>query len=240
MSTPPRLSTSGSDFETKLLRAAKAETPKRDRMLRAAAAASTLALGTGVATKSVVAPKIPAWLAAVFGGVGIVGGAALVAPTTPAPLARLEERAPIGTAVPIVSSAPIADLPSARAESEPPKADRGREKPAAKTTAAALPRARIADATPPVPRAEELSMLRQAKIDIARGDGHAALAVLDAHGQTFPKTAFAEEVAALRVEAFAAAGDETRARRAAADFDARYPESPYALRVRSAVARARR
>ena len=71
-------------------------------------------------------------------------------------------------------------------------------------------------------------------MQLAAREPKAALDTLALYTRTFLRGALAEEAAALRVEALVASGDATEARRAAAAFLERHPNSPYAQRVRSA------
>jgi Outer membrane lipoprotein len=93
--------------------------------------------------------------------------------------------------------------------------------------------AKPADRAPPAE--DELVGMRRAKLALKAGDAAAALAALAQHEKTFPRGAYAEEAAVLRVEALLAAGERATAEREASAFSARFPESPYAQRVRGLV-----
>ncbi|MGD0527907.1 MAG: hypothetical protein ABSE49_22430 [Polyangiaceae bacterium] len=96
------------------------------------------------------------------------------------------------------------------------------------------PHARVAP--PPVLAApsmeDELVHLREARRAIVHGDAATALTALEAQRREFPHGMLQEEAAALRVEALLVAGRSHEAERAADAFEAAYPSSPYATRIR--------
>ena len=71
------------------------------------------------------------------------------------------------------------------------------------------------------PVEDELTLLRRAKARIAANDPEGALETLDEHTKSYPRGMFVEEAAAVRVEAFVAMGDGTRAQKAGDAFPAR-------------------
>lgn len=255
MSSPPRLLESGTDFEARLLGAAKRERSSPSAMKRAVAAASSVALGTcaGVAAKSglLTATKSPAWLAAIGASVGIAGiGVAVLASSSagPSTLERSSSAEPTSTQpsapqpiAPGTGVAPVVALVVPTAEA-PADAPRVAPRVAPSVAMAAKPRQRAAAlSSAPAPRVEdELTLLRRAKGRIAESDPDGALEMLDAHAKSYPRSAFGEEAAALHVEALVARGDGVRAQRAAEAFLERHPDSPYAQRVRSALTRSQR
>lgn len=85
--------------------------------------------------------------------------------------------------------------------------------------------------------AGELVLIQQAQRALARGDGDAALAALDAHARAHPHGRLAEERQAARVLALCATGRADEARAAATRFLIRYPTSAQAARVGGACAR---
>jgi hypothetical protein len=85
---------------------------------------------------------------------------------------------------------------------------------------AEAPRASAADAA----RAE-LYLLRQARAAVAREDHAGALAPIAEHARRFKTGRLAEEREALRVKALTGLGRFEEARRAAAAFEARFPNS---------------
>ena len=78
---------------------------------------------------------------------------------------------------------------------------------------------------------DELAHVTHANLALRRADAAAALAALDVYARTFPRGAFREEAAALRVEALAVAARPEDAHSAADAFDRAYPQSAYAARV---------
>ncbi len=79
----------------------------------------------------------------------------------------------------------------------------------------------------------ELSMLDQARSQIADGDPARALSTLDAYLRRFPNGGLSPEASVLRIEALVAAGDRPAATRAAQSLLQANPTSPYARRIRS-------
>jgi outer membrane protein assembly factor BamD (BamD/ComL family) len=75
-------------------------------------------------------------------------------------------------------------------------------------------------------------MVQRAKLALKDRDPQGALSALDEHDAAFPAGAYAEEAAVVRIEALVAAGDRPKAQRVADAFLRRFPESPYAQRVR--------
>jgi hypothetical protein len=96
-------------------------------------------------------------------------------------------------------------------------------------------RARVAPSPTAASTEDELARLREARLAIVHGNAGPALSALETHAREFPHGVFQEEAAALRVEALVTAGRFDDARRAADAFDAVYPRSPYAPRVRRSV-----
>lgn len=84
---------------------------------------------------------------------------------------------------------------------------------------------------------EEQRVIESARAAVARGDTAGALKALDAYEQGYAERQFGPEALALRVEALAAAGQLTRARALAKDFELRYPHHPLLARVQSVVVR---
>ena len=120
-----------------------------------------------------------------------------VAPSRPAPSAEL---------------VPSAELGEPRV---PPRSDEAAEQePAAKSR----PR-------PSETYALELALLDRARAALAGGDFSTALVPINEHRRRFPNGRLVEEREALRVKALRGLGREDEARRAAADFRARFPRS---------------
>jgi hypothetical protein len=75
------------------------------------------------------------------------------------------------------------------------------------------------------PTNAELQLLRQARQDLTRGDFAGAMAAAGEHARRFRNGALVEEREALRVKSLAGLGRVDDARRAAAEFHARFPHS---------------
>jgi hypothetical protein len=80
-------------------------------------------------------------------------------------------------------------------------------------------------ATPARPTNAELRVLRLAREDLTRGDFAGALAAVAEHARRFRNGSLVEEREALRVKSLAGLGRHEDARRAAAEFHARFPHS---------------
>jgi hypothetical protein len=93
------------------------------------------------------------------------------------------------------------------------------------------PLTRSAPAAVTAPGDDELVRITDARLALRRRDAGAALVALEAHARAFPRGAYREEAAALRVEALVVAGRPDDARSAADAFDAAYPLSAYGPRV---------
>jgi hypothetical protein len=78
-----------------------------------------------------------------------------------------------------------------------------------------------------VPTNAELQLLRDARQDVTRGDFTRALAVIAEHARRFRNGSLVEEREALRVKSLAGLGRHEDARRAAAQFHARFPHSVF-------------
>ena len=84
------------------------------------------------------------------------------------------------------------------------------------------------------PLAEEMALLKQAKLALSRGEPKRALTLLDEHADRFPRGVLLQERQALRVVALCDAGDRTRGREAADRFSREHPKAALAERVRAA------
>ena len=72
---------------------------------------------------------------------------------------------------------------------------------------------------------EEFTLLDKARRGVVGGNYRTALALLDRHAKSFPKSQLAEERQALRVRALKGAGLSKQAGQAASEFESRYPNS---------------
>ena len=84
---------------------------------------------------------------------------------------------------------------------------------------------------------DELALVERIRRQLSRGEAEACLQSIDAYGKEHREGAFVQEVAAMRVEALAAAGKRDAAGAAGRQFLSQYPTSPYAGRVRSVLDR---
>jgi len=175
------------------------------------------ALAAGVATRPVPsrAPWAARWAAAGLAGAATVAaGAGLygigVRAWSPAP--------PVATSL----------APSTPADFPPPLASprmRTFVNPPAEPTRAPPPPSMAGTAR------TELRLLEQARAAGAREDFVLTIQLLDEHARRFRTGRLAEEREALRVRALVGLGRRDEARRAAADFEARFPLSPLALAI---------
>ena len=100
-----------------------------------------------------------------------------------------------------------------------------------RATAAAVPRLEVTAVSPLVRHARspadgEVRLLEQARAALERADFAAAMIPLAEHARRFNNGQLAEEREALRVRALSGLGLRDEVRRAAADFEARFPRSP--------------
>ena len=182
---------------------------------RAIARASAAArLPEPVAARVPVAPR---WVFAAAAGVVLALGAAAYA-----------ARAWIGVASsPVLTPAPVAS-PRASEPVRAPVVAAAAETEATPTIAS--PRRRVAakaNAATARPTNAELQLLRAARQDVTRGDFAGALAVIAEHVHRFRNGILVEEREALRVKSLAGLGHHEEARRAAAQFHARFPHSVF-------------
>jgi hypothetical protein len=167
----------------------------------------------------------PAPAAAIALGLGIVVGARVVPAPPPERIeverVRIVERIVPGPAAEI----PVQPLPPPVAPVAPI------------ATPVHAPTALSASAARPSrsPLAEERGGIEVARAALARGDGAAALEATRELARRFPDGVFAEEREALAIQALAVSGDSDGARRRAAAFRARYPDSLFRSAVRIAA-----
>ena len=148
---------------------------------------------------------------------------------------------------------------SGSAPAAPPKAPEALNAPAVTAPAPAEPAPseatsiRVDDlpaATPPPPKPatraaksvsfdDELALVESARTALAKGDASGCLTRLDDYEHRIQKGTFEREVAVMRIEALIARGDTARARSLGEAFLAQSPDSPYANRIRSLLARTR-
>jgi len=106
---------------------------------------------------------------------------------------------------------------------------------------AEIPKAPVTPAVQPVRRTEratsandlkgEIRLLDQARAAVRNGSSAGALELLRSYDQRYPRGAFRQEVAVLRVEALERRGERDRATDLARKFVAENPDSPHVERV---------
>lgn len=189
-----------------------------------------------------------------FGGGVIVTGILSVATLRPAPAPV----APVATLAAVEASPSATTRP--RDDGAPPprvretaQEPRGAEAVPPAARSAALPEAEAApessvaafdavddSSTPRAPTAaeqlqllrEEARLMQQARAAFQQGELGRAFALLEASRTRFPGGKLAQEREVLTIELLFGSGQQQAARVRAADFLARYPDSPHAARVR--------
>ena len=215
MKTPPPLSP---ELEAALAphRTVLRLSPAVEARAMARAAAATESLESYAVVR---APHRPQWVFAMAAGLVLALGAAAYAargwvglsssPAHVAPSAAPRAATPRPPAA--VPAMPEPDAPATIAPAATPHAKRS----AGRTTATGIP------------TNEELHLLRAARQDVTRGDFARALAVIGEHARRFRNGSLVEEREALRVKALAGLGRRDDAKRAAAQFRARFPHSVF-------------
>jgi hypothetical protein len=249
-----RLSHEGDAFERELLASARTDrmSERARRALLAAASAGMVgvagsaATGTTAATANVhrgvvaraVGSGIAKWIGWGLVGCAIaLGGARAMTwhhagspppsiASAPAEDRRQPDMAPPSPAVEAVAtSTPTERAPEPQTRSLPSRA---------RSVAASA--SAHDDATDAVSLSAELSLVETARTAVREGRARDALAALEEHRSRFARGAFEEEAAVLRIEALAKAGESATASRLARSFLDTRPRSPYAARVRRALA----
>jgi len=240
---PPRVMETGSAFDVRLLRAARADGAPAGSEQRALAALGLAAAGSGGATAGWLVGR---WLFKVCGGIALVATAAVATSL----LADRSETVAARVA-PGIASAPASVEPPAMLPPEPSPAAASSPSPApiarpARPPSHAASPTRIARPSPAssapaasVPSlADELAEIERAKAAVRAHDADAALAILRGYAQHFPHGVLAEEAEVVRVDALAMTRDRAATAAAADAFLLRHPESAYAQHVRSVQERA--
>lgn len=149
-----------------------------------------------------------------------------------APTVRSEDRLVV-----VAAEAPAVEPPavSVRVEDLPPApVVPAKPKPLAAPSATGMEKAPAVDSF-----RDELALVERIRRQLSRGEAEACLQSIDAYGKEHREGAFVQEVAAMRVEALAAAGKSAEAGAAGRQFLSQYPTSPYAGRVRSVLDRSK-
>jgi hypothetical protein len=228
-----------------------------------AAGASTAVASTGKATGLFAASGLVKWglVAGAVTAAGVTGRAVVVArgehprrselATQGVPNARsgvgnsrgvaAASRAPV-VSVPAPERAPAVEAVSVPEPTEPAKAAANGPHPLVSSHAkpAVAPVAASNDAAPETPMdaerlAEEVALVDQARGALARGDGGAAIAALDAYEARFAQRKFVPEALYLRMESLLKLGRTSAARAVAERLVAGYPKSPHTARARQVL-----
>jgi hypothetical protein len=231
MKDPRRLLDEGSTgFESRLLRAGRADAPApHDRKRIAAAlgvgglfAATTVAAGASATGKSwlglatVGAARVAVGVTA--GVLAIYGGVQVLVPKTDPP----SERAPTAKR----PAPPLQPTEGVFTPSAPAPLPAETSEPVVRRPPPAVPADTLS---------EELALLDQARHALAKRDHAGALARLDEHTRRFPRRRLSSEATVLRIETLVKSGDTARATTLGKDFLARQPNGPYAKRVSSLI-----
>ncbi len=240
-SFPPRLSESSTDERlADALEVARSYDPSAARVRGALArfdaqrAASTSASSTpSVVGRSATAALKVGTLAAI--AIALAGGWTVIrSEAEPASTnARASTNAPASTNV---APAQKQNEPSTTAPFEATTV-RVDDLPTAIATTTALPPKAAARTAGSVSFDDELALVESARTALAKGDAAGCLARLDEYDRRVQKGTFEREVAVMRIEALIARGDTARARSLGEAFLAQSPNSPYANRIRTLLAR---
>jgi hypothetical protein len=196
----------------------------------ARAGGSAAAPGAAVVATKTAAPAAAAGIAHAFATKTVVGAvlatlAAGGAWTTysrwtarPKPAVVVPADPAHGAVAPVAPPAePAPETPARNDELAPPPA-------ASKPTASAVSRARSDDA---LALAEESALLTEARASLKRGDPAGALATLRSLDARSPHGVLHQEREVLAIQALAASGEQSAARRRALAFVKAYPNSPH-------------
>jgi hypothetical protein len=211
----------GTPFERALLGAAARElpAPMLERRMRRA-----LGIGLIATSAKLAMALVPVAAIALF-------AADLSAPPAKAPPAMPRESSVSVTPVP---KTPEAKVERASAQSAPQPAT---PQPASvvetltPTTPAALPARRAPREISASDLSREIRLMDQARAAVRTGSSAHALELLRSYEQRYPRGAFRQEVAVLRVEALERRGERARAGDLARKFVAENPDSPHVERV---------
>lgn len=106
--------------------------------------------------------------------------------------------------------------------------------------ATTLPRASRGAAAAPAASAdlsEQIRLIEAARAGVAGRDAKTALGALDSYAAKFPRGAFGQEAAVLRIRALEHSGDLASATALAKSFVARFPHSPHVARLKAIAER---
>lgn len=220
----------------RLLRATRAATEPhadaRARVRSALALKLPSAGAVGSATRAGLGTKL--WLLSALAVAVLVGfvlrGRLEKSPAAPAPLSA---------SAPLATAAEPAALPSPASPEVVPALSRAEASaavsapPPAGPSGAPAPRV---SAKAPEP-ADELALVSAMQLALRSGNAAQALALVNEHARRFPSGALAQEREGARAIAQCQLAEPTARAAVQSAFEARYPSSPYAPRVKAACAR---
>jgi TolA-binding protein len=223
MTDPQRLLDEGaSDFEARLLRAGRGDSPSASSRRRILVGLGIGGILTTTAVTTGANASVKAWLTAAGGGTlsalaiwtGVeIWSGANEAPTA-APAVTKNEPAPVRARAAEPAPAPVVVTPLV---ADPPPAPERAQKPAEASLT------------------EEISALEDARRALSAKDYGLALKTLDDYSRRFPRRKMGAEATVLRIETLSAKGDDAAARELGKSFLRAQPRSPYAKRVRSLI-----
>lgn len=215
-----------------------AELPLLPTAAPVAAPPATMATAGWLATGKAVLVSV-GLAAATLGVIGAVGRT-VARPEAERPSSASRQHAPESPPAPAAATLPTPPaLPKAPAV--PPAIASPALAPQAASEAKPEPQRRPAggEASPPEP-GDDVVLLKQAALQLERGEPTQALATLDRHALAHPDSTLAPERLGLRVRALCATGQVTQAEALAARHVAEHPGSPLALKLASPCAGAGR
>jgi hypothetical protein len=228
-------------LERQLLNAAANESPSAEQRVRV-----RLALGlpaVAAAPPAVLKASRRALAVKVGGGSLVVVSAALLWLSG---VARTPQLSPVLSNPAITVPAPVlaAPQPAVTAESvvrgaapSVPATDKARD---AKPVFKQAPRAASpsSSSTSGEDLSEQLRLIDTARAAVASGDAKSASAAIASYSSRFPRGAFGQEAAVLRIETLDLQGNHTQAASLARSFLARHPNSPHVSVVQRIAGRA--
>ncbi|MDF3066372.1 MAG: hypothetical protein K0R38_1973 [Polyangiaceae bacterium] len=160
-------------------------------------------------------------VAASVGAIALIGAVVLTREGS-VPSAPVTAVAPSPVVVPVKTSAPPEEL----AVSPLPPVEEAAPDRARRPTRGGVASAASADLS------EQILLIEAARAGVAGRDAKSALTALDSYTAKFPRGAFGQEAAVLRIRALDQSGDSARATALAKSFVARFPNSPHVARLK--------
>ncbi len=151
-------------------------------------------------------------------------------PSITVPSAAFPSNEPAGT--PHAAAAPLPAIAPSAASTSDSKASPKQAARAASSSSAASALDSGADLS------EQLRLIDAARSAVAAGDAKSASAAITSYGSRFPRGAFGQEAAVLRIETLDLQGNHAQAAALARSFLARHPNSPHVSVVQRIAGRA--